>query len=158
MSTHVTEPRKLLSRPERQRVILDGAAHAFARAGFAATSMADVAAASGITKLIVYRHFESKSELYRAVLERTFARMGHELRRGLEAAQPGAGPRAVLVVGREQPDGLRLLLRHAPREPDFADYAHALRLRVVQGLSQRMTHIDGRFRRWAAEVAISYVF
>ena len=47
-----------LPRAARQAAILSGAAHAFARAGYAATSMEDIAAASGITKLIVYRHFD----------------------------------------------------------------------------------------------------
>src|SRR3954454_11733847 len=62
--------RQLLARPERQAAILRGAAAAFAQSGFAATSMEDVAAACGVTKLIVYRHFDSKEELYRTILER----------------------------------------------------------------------------------------
>jgi AcrR family transcriptional regulator len=35
--------------------------------------MDEVAARAGITKLIVYRHFGSKTELYQAVLESVFA-------------------------------------------------------------------------------------
>ena len=62
-------PRKLLSRSQRHAAILQGAATAFATKGFASTAMEEVAAASGITKEIVYRHFASKEELYRAVLE-----------------------------------------------------------------------------------------
>ncbi len=155
MSTPV---RQLLSRPERQQTILAGAAAAFAQAGFAGTSMEDVAAASGITKLIVYRHFESKAELYRAVLERTFERMRDEFVRGLEESRAGAGVRAVLIAGREQPDGLRLLLRHAPREPAFQDYARELRMRAVDALERRIPPADRAFRRWAAEVAISYLW
>ena len=67
-----------LPRAERQESILHGAAAAFARTGYAATSMEDIAAASGITKLIVYRHFDSKEELYRAVLQRVFDRLAEE--------------------------------------------------------------------------------
>ena len=63
--------RKLLSRDQRQATILQGAATAFATKGFAATGMEAVAAASGITKEIVYRHFASKEELYREVLDST---------------------------------------------------------------------------------------
>src|SRR5687767_13524021 len=55
--------RRLLRRKERQASILHGAAAAFARSGFAATSMEDVAEACGVTKLIVYRHFDSKEDL-----------------------------------------------------------------------------------------------
>ena len=71
--------RQLLSRPERQATILRGAATAFARTGYAATSMEDVAAASGITKLIVYRHFDSKEELYDEVVAETAEQLLAEL-------------------------------------------------------------------------------
>ena len=67
----------LLSRSERQASILRGAAQAFAHNGFAGTSMDDVAAACGVTKLILYRHFETKEGLYRAVLQRVFERHCH---------------------------------------------------------------------------------
>ena len=74
MSTSIAGPKpktatRRLPREQRRQAILAGATQAFARAGFAATSMSDVASASGITQLIVYRHFESKADLYRAVLE-----------------------------------------------------------------------------------------
>jgi AcrR family transcriptional regulator len=65
----VTAPRQLLDRAARREAIVRGAAAAFAEKGYAGTSMEDVAAAAGITKLIVYRHFSSKEELYDAVLE-----------------------------------------------------------------------------------------
>src|SRR5215207_9673102 len=67
-------PRRLLRRDERRAAILHGAAAAFAGQGYAATSMEDVAEACGVTKLIVYRHFDGKEELYRAILQRVFDR------------------------------------------------------------------------------------
>ena len=78
-------PRKLLSRAERQESILRGAAAAFAHTGFDGTSMEDVADASGITRLIVYRNFASKEDLYRAVLERVMARLARGVPRRLRA-------------------------------------------------------------------------
>lgn len=42
----------------------------FARDGYDATRLDDVAAAAGVTKPIVYRHFESKKALYLALLAR----------------------------------------------------------------------------------------
>ena len=74
-------PRKLLSRSQRQAAILQGAATAFATKGFASTAMEEVAAASGITKEIVYRHFASKEELYRAVLDGAAQRLQAEFAR-----------------------------------------------------------------------------
>ena len=150
-------PRKLLSRSQRHAVILQGAATAFASKGFASTAMEEVAAASGITKEIVYRHFPSKEALYRAVLDAVSQQVHEEFTRARQDSESGAGIRSLLAVGRSQPDALRLLLRHAAREPEFADYAHTVRNRVIHWVLQRRGHDDPVFRRWAAEVAVSHV-
>ena len=147
-----------LSRPKRHAAILEGAASAFALKGFAGTSMEEVAVASGITKLIVYRHFASKEELYRAVLDRTFQLLAGQLGERTRRSERAPGLRAVLEVGRTSPDGLRLLLVHARREPAFADYAAQIRARIVDAVQVRSRMHDRLFRRWSAEVAVSYVF
>jgi AcrR family transcriptional regulator len=150
--------RKLLSRAQRQATILQGAATAFATKGFAGTGMEEVAAASGITKEIVYRHFASKEELYRAVLDATVQALQAEFVRAGQEFRSGVGIRALLAVGRAHPDALRLLLVHAAREPEFADYAHEVRSRVVNWVLQRRGHADPLFRHWAVEVAVSHTW
>jgi AcrR family transcriptional regulator len=152
-------PRVLLPRADRAASILRGAATAFARTGFAATSMEDVAAASGITKLIVYRHFESKEELYRAVLARVSDRLAANFAGALESERPGGvGARSMLVTAREDPDGFVLLWRHAAREPQFADYAAAQRAQAVAvARSLRGPDGDEVFERWAAEAIVSWL-
>ena len=52
--------RRLLARADRAASILRAAARAFARAGYAGTSMDDIATAAGVSKLMLYRHFNSK--------------------------------------------------------------------------------------------------
>lgn len=151
-------PRKLLSRSQRQATILQGAATAFATKGFASTAMEEVAAASGITKEIVYRHFASKEELYRAVLDGARECVKAELARVRQEFESGAGIRALLAVGRAQPEALRLLLVHAAREPEFADYAHDVRSRWINRVLQHRRHDDPLFHRWAAEVAVSHIW
>src|SRR3954462_3631856 len=79
-----TTTRRLMQRDERQAQILTAAAAAFARPGFAGTSMDDVAAEAGIPRLIVYRHFDSKEDLYRAVLTKVTERLGEEWTKGLQ--------------------------------------------------------------------------
>ena len=74
-----------LLRDERQAQILRAAATAFARTGFASTSMDDVAAEAGITRLIVYRHFDSKEDLYRAVLTKVTEQLGERWEQGMAA-------------------------------------------------------------------------
>ena len=151
-------PRKLLSRSQRQATILQGAATAFATKGFASTAMEEVAAASGITKEIVYRHFASKEELYRAVLDGARECVKAELARVRQEFESGAGIRALLAVGRAQPDALRLLLVHAAREPEFADYAHDVRSRWINRVLQHRRHDDPLFHRWAAQVTVSHIW
>jgi AcrR family transcriptional regulator len=156
-----TEPRQLLSREERSASILRGAAGAFARAGYAATSMEDVAAASGITKLIVYRHFESKEELYRAVLDQVSERLAEEFVRGLgQSERRGFVVRTILTVAREHPEGLRLLWVHAAREPQFAEYAHERHEGAVSAALSLIgaTIDDEMFRTWAARTVVDYLF
>jgi AcrR family transcriptional regulator len=154
-----TPQRRLLRREERHAAILHGAAAAFARTGYAATSMEDVAEACGVTKLIVYRHFDSKEELYRAILQRVFDRQAEELLRGLERPQPGLGTRTLLTVAREDPAAFTLLWRHAPREAQFAAYALELRSMSVAAVRELMaiSSADRAFDAWAAEVVIGWL-
>jgi AcrR family transcriptional regulator len=145
---------KLLPRAERRASILQGAAEAFARSGFAHTSMEDVAAACGVTRLILYRHFETKEELYRAVLQEVFDRMGQELRSGLAAGSTrGLGARTLLTVAREEPAAFTLLWRHAAREPQFAEYASELRSISVEVVRQfiPVRSGDATLDRWMGE-------
>jgi AcrR family transcriptional regulator len=155
-----TATRQLLARPERQASILRGAASAFSHSGFAATSMDDVAAACGITKLIVYRHFESKEELYRTILERVFHRMAEELEVGLRLKNlRGVGARTLLTVAREDPDGFVLLWRHAAREPQFAEYAHDQRELAATAVRELMALKSGDevMDHWAAEASFAWL-
>ncbi len=116
---------------------MHGAASAFASTGFADTSMDDVGAACGVTKLIVYRHFGSKEELYREILQQVFDDLGVELRAELaEPTHVGLGPRTLLTVAREDPAAFTLLWRHAAREPQFAAYAAELRAVAVSVVRQ----------------------
>lgn len=153
--------RQLLPRAERRAAIVQAAARAFTSHGFAATSMDEVAAEAGITKLIVYRHFDSKEALYEAVLRRVSDRLAQEFVSLVEqGVTTGLGIRVLLTVAREEPDGFVLLWRHAAREPQFAEHAETFRARVVElaaGMLERRQVGDGLRRRWAAEVSVSYL-
>ncbi len=64
--------------------ILEKTAPLFARGGYAATSMRDLAKACGITPAALYHHFADKDQLYLEVLEYAFrrriGRMGEALK------------------------------------------------------------------------------
>ena len=61
---------KRLPAAERRELILESAGVQFGERGYAHTSLDDIAAAAGVTKPILYRHFDSKKALYLALLER----------------------------------------------------------------------------------------
>lgn len=60
--------RKRLSAEERRAGIIEAAVSAFARHGYDATKMDDIAVRAGITKPVLYDHFPSKQALFLAVL------------------------------------------------------------------------------------------
>lgn len=62
--------RKRLPPAERRALILEAAGRLFGEHGHDATRLEDVAAAAGVTKPILYRHFDGKTALYLALLER----------------------------------------------------------------------------------------
>ncbi len=130
---------------------------AFAREGYAATSVDEVAKSAGITKLIVYRHFDSKAELYRAILDDVTARLAEEWTANtLEQHTRGAAARTLLAAGRANPDGFRLLFVHAAREVEFAGYAAEIRS-LQASLAEEMLAplpLDDVVRRWATGVLV----
>ncbi len=150
--------RRLLPRDERRAAIIHGAAVAFARSGFAGTSMEDVAAASGITKLIVYRNFASKEALYRAVLEAVSERLIAVFDEEVAAGRRPAGVRSLLQVAREEPDGFVLLWVHATREAQFADYVAGHRTLAVAAARRRLAQqvSDPMILNWAAETWVDW--
>jgi AcrR family transcriptional regulator len=155
-----TTSRRLMRRDERQAQILSAAAAAFGRAGFASTSMDDVALEAGITRLIVYRHFESKEELYRSVLTKVTDRLAEEWQTGLAAPdRRGFIFRTLLTVAREQPDGFRLLFEHAAREPQFAAFAEGMRTVQVELAGQLVGESipDPMVRAWATRTIVGYL-
>lgn len=147
--------RKLLPRAERQASIEQAAARAFGRTGFAATSMDDVADEAGVTKVLVYRHVDSKESLYRSILEQTSTRLREEF----EAADaPDPATIAHLATARADGDAYRLLFVHAPNEPEFADYAEDIRA-IIAGVADRAfgSDLDPELRLWAIDLVVRFL-
>jgi AcrR family transcriptional regulator len=151
---------RLLPRAERRRSIVAGAARAFAAGGFDATSMEDIAEAAGVTKLIVYRHFDSKEDLYRSILVQVSGRLAEEVAAGLRTGSGrGMTASAFLKVAREDPAGFRLLWEHSRREPRFAGYVEDVRNASVAFARDRLVARigDPLILEWAAPLAVSFL-
>ena len=78
--------RKLRRGPLTRKQILDASLRLFSEKGFARTSVRDIAQAAGITDAAIYYHFESKRELFEALVEERGFTSALE---GLERAETG---------------------------------------------------------------------
>jgi AcrR family transcriptional regulator len=144
-----------LPRAERRAQLVRSAAAAFLAKGFDGTSVEEVAEHAGVTRLIVYRHFAGKEDLYRAVL----GSVTDSLRERFDDGQPGNIVSTLLDVAREQPDAFRLLWRHARHEPLFAAEAEVFRLGAAEyaaGVVGRFV-ADPTFRRWSASALVEHL-
>lgn len=54
---------------ERQAAIVGSAIHLFAEKGFRGTTTRELAASLGVTEPVLYQHFQTKRDLYRAIIE-----------------------------------------------------------------------------------------
>lgn len=140
-----------LRRAARREQILAAATRAFARTGFAATSLEEVATEASLSKVLLYRHFASKADLYRAVLDRACARLVAALGAGDYTAQ---SVDALIGAAVEDPDGFRLLFQHAAREPEFRQQMDVFRERMTAvAYHQLAAQIpDPSWARWAAQL------
>lgn len=64
---------------ETRYAILDAAERVFQEKGVARTSLADVAAAAGVTRGAIYWHFKNKADLFDAMIERLIEPLEAEL-------------------------------------------------------------------------------
>jgi AcrR family transcriptional regulator len=139
-----------MPRAQRREQILAAATRAFARAGFANTGLDVVAAEAGVTPAILYRHFASKADLYREVLDSAHA--GLREATGADDFDDASIP-AVVCAAAANPDAFRLLFRYASREPEFRDVMDTLRSRWTEITNRHLTAItDDRWRNWAARL------
>src|SRR6478752_297606 len=102
---------------ETRRLLLRAALHRFARQGYAATTVREIADDAGVTAALISRYFVSKEGLFEACLAGVSADIGAvpvgatlpEVARGI--AERIAGP-----LGDEHPNELVLLLRSSGDE------------------------------------------
>jgi AcrR family transcriptional regulator len=162
-----TPRRRLLPAHERAASILTAAATVFARQGYATTTLDQVATEAGVSKLIVYRHFNSKKELYAAILEQVRDRLTrveqptkpvHATDGDPAIRQAAAALAGTFAVARDLPDAYRLLHRHAVREPEFTGYVQDLVGRERQRVEALLANVaDPLIRTWMAQLVANTV-
>jgi AcrR family transcriptional regulator len=116
--------------------MLDAAATVFARRGFHAASMDEIAEVAGISKPMVYAYLGSKEELFTACLNREATRL---LQAVVDAVQPDTPPDEQLWHGLRgffrfvaaHRTGWAVLYRQARSQEPFAAEVAAVRGRIV---------------------------
>ncbi len=127
---------------QTRRRLLEAATEVFARRGFAAATLDEVAEEAGLTKGAVYSNFESKDDLVFAVLDDNFERRLHDIvdrvdvDASLEEQIRSAG--RMLAARNQEEEWLLLLsfefLTYAARNPEFRaryDATHRESLRIM---------------------------
>lgn len=102
--------------------ILDAAERLFADQGYDATSLSEVGAAAGVSRATPGYFFGSKSDLYQAVLDRSFAEVREAVREGRARALASAQSPETILAGAvsdyfdflaARPNFIRLIEREA---------------------------------------------
>jgi AcrR family transcriptional regulator len=136
-------PRRRLSAEERRESILDAANHVFGEHGFENVRIDDVAAAAGISKALIYEHFESKQELYSELMNRAAIQLLGVLVQaasapGMEGAlrMENAAAAGFLWV-QEHPHAFHMFIRDVT-DPEISEAQEALRRASVTAMADVM--------------------
>ena len=151
------------SAPEqRKRQILDAAVRVFARKGYHASRVGDVAEEAGVAYGLVYHYFDSKEAVLRSIFVETWTGMLGTIE-AIEAGEESAREQLrkvielVLRTWRRDPDLVRVLVREVTRAPqlsreiDEIELAFAALQRIVERGLQRgefREDVDPRLAAW----------
>jgi AcrR family transcriptional regulator len=128
-------PRQRLLAAERRSLIEEAAARLFATQGFDATTVEEIVTAAGVSKPMLYRHFESKRELHMRLMERRRDELAAEpLGKFLEAEGPFEQRLAEMVDAwfahvEHHPNTSRILFQDATGDLEIRSLQDELRRR-----------------------------
>jgi len=119
-----------LSAGQRRRQLLEVALRLFATKGYTATTMDDIADAAGVTKPLLYQHFDSKRALYVELVDTVATTMRQAIESATAAAttprqQVAGGFSAYFDLVISHADAFRLLF--GPTGPEDQETADLLR-------------------------------
>lgn len=168
-----TLPARSAAAQLKQAQILRGALEIFLQQGYEGTSMDRVSAAAGVSKITIYKHFQDKEGLFKALIEDVAAQRFQVVFGTLSLAEP---PEVVLhqtatklldmlAVDDEYIAFLRLIVGESGRFPDLGKlFIRALPQKVLPLLNQyfeahpelNLPHPDATARIFIGSL-ISYV-
>lgn len=88
-------PTTRLPAAERRRALVDAALRVFSEGSYAGATTAEIAREAGVSEPILYRHFDSKRDLYVACLEEAWGRIRKRIEETIEELGPAEGWRSI---------------------------------------------------------------
>lgn len=157
-----TATRRRMPAAARRGLIIESAKRLFARRGYAATSLDDIAAAAGITKPVVYDHFRSKQQLYFALMRALRDELVASAAGSLAAhrAAPQAFRAAIGNFFRQverDPAIVAILFVQARTEPDLAAEWQRLQDEAMDALRPLAQALAPGLQPWQLDVALHFV-
>jgi AcrR family transcriptional regulator len=144
MTSSAARPRVRMTGPERRQQLVEVGREVFARRGYEATSIEEVASSAEVSKPVVYEHFGGKEGLYEAVVD---GEMRVLLERFETALSSRGHPRELLERAalvlldyiEDDTDGFRVLTRDAPLTSGTGTFSS-----LLGEVARRVEHILGQ--------------
>jgi TetR/AcrR family acrAB operon transcriptional repressor len=139
---------------ETRNSILDTAEHVFSERGVSHTSLADIAAAAGVTRGAIYWHFRNKADLFDAMMNRVALPMEQMTARASDASleDPLTYVRACAlnVLERVVVDPqCRRVFEICCHKCEYVDEMLQVRDRHIEGREKCLSHIESGMRNAA---------
>jgi AcrR family transcriptional regulator len=160
-----------IAQEEKRRLILDAAVRTFARKGYHASRVGDIAEEAGVAYGLVYHYFASKEDVLESIFRETWTELLDAIRAVEESGQPATEQvrqvAAILLRSwRRQPDLVRVLVREVARSPEvqrrvdeIGEVFHAIE-RIVAGgqaAGEFRGDLDPRLASWILYGAIEEI-
>jgi TetR/AcrR family transcriptional regulator, fatty acid metabolism regulator protein len=112
-----------VSQEEKRRQILDAAVRAFARKGYHACRVGEIAEEAGVAYGLVYHYFGSKEEVLQTIFRETWTLMLARIEEMEEEGDPASEQvrkvtALLLRTWKRDPDLVRVLVREVTRSPE----------------------------------------
>jgi len=145
----MAEPRYQRRKEKRPQEITDAAFEVFSEFGYASARVDEVARRAGVSKGLMYLYFETKEDLFKAVIKSVVTRRVDALLTAIDESELSSEAfiRGPLLSFMQQVPGspiavvIRLLISEGQRHPDLVDYYWD---NVVSKGLQAISHFIGR--------------
>jgi AcrR family transcriptional regulator len=120
---------------DKRRQLLDAAVRVFARKGFHASRVGDIAEEAGVAHGLLYHYFESKDEVLQAVFQENWSLLVARIESVEETDEPAADQlrhisTIVLRTWLHLPDVVRVVIQEFGRSPELAERIGELTLPI----------------------------